>query len=127
MKILTKTVLFRNIALIFSLEKPCYLENRVSGGVPVVYFFRLKYLVEKCIRTFRRRYKFALQFLNLLSDFCNLCAKKPKTCFLARTTWGKTQKVLVKNTFRKSIPPHYGAKRFLFTKVHLIPIQITLF
>ena len=28
-KILTKTVLFRNIALIFSLEKPCYLENRV--------------------------------------------------------------------------------------------------
>ena len=29
MKILTKTVLFRNIALIFSLEKPCYLENRV--------------------------------------------------------------------------------------------------
>ena len=33
-------MLFRDIALIFSLEKPCYLENvllenRVSGGVPV--------------------------------------------------------------------------------------------
>ena len=28
-KICPKTVLFRNIALIFSLEKPCYLENRV--------------------------------------------------------------------------------------------------
>ena len=28
-KIWPKTVLFRNIALIFSLEKPCYLENRV--------------------------------------------------------------------------------------------------
>ena len=31
-------MLFRNIALIFNLEKPCYLENRVSGGVPVVYY-----------------------------------------------------------------------------------------
>ena len=29
LKVLPKTVLFRNIALIFSLEKPCYLENRV--------------------------------------------------------------------------------------------------
>ena len=28
-KILPKTVLFRNIVLIFNLEKPCYLENRV--------------------------------------------------------------------------------------------------
>ena len=28
-KIWPKTLLFRNIALIFSLEKPCYLENRV--------------------------------------------------------------------------------------------------
>ena len=36
LKVLPKTVLFRNIALIFSLEKPCYLENRVSGGVPVL-------------------------------------------------------------------------------------------
>ena len=40
MKYQQKTVLFRNIALISSLEKPCYLENRVvknrvSGGVPV--------------------------------------------------------------------------------------------
>ena len=31
-KIWPKTVLFRNIALIFSLEKPCYLENRVVRG-----------------------------------------------------------------------------------------------
>ena len=30
LKVLPKTVLFRNIALIFSLEKPCYLENRVT-------------------------------------------------------------------------------------------------
>ena len=29
LKVLPKTVLFRNIALIFSFEKPCYLENRV--------------------------------------------------------------------------------------------------
>ena len=29
LKVLPKTVLFRNIALISSLEKPCYLENRV--------------------------------------------------------------------------------------------------
>ena len=29
LKVLPKTVLFRNTALIFSLEKPCYLENRV--------------------------------------------------------------------------------------------------
>jgi len=29
LKVLPKTVLFRNIALIFNLEKPCYLENRV--------------------------------------------------------------------------------------------------
>ena len=29
LKVLPKTVLFRNIALIFSSEKPCYLENRV--------------------------------------------------------------------------------------------------
>ena len=29
LKVLPKTVLFRNIALIFSLEKQCYLENRV--------------------------------------------------------------------------------------------------
>ena len=29
LKVLPKTVLFRNIALIFSLEKPCYLENHV--------------------------------------------------------------------------------------------------
>ena len=28
LKVLPKTVLFRNIALIFSLEKQCYLENR---------------------------------------------------------------------------------------------------
>ena len=28
LKVLPKTMLFRNIALIFSLEKPCYLENR---------------------------------------------------------------------------------------------------
>ena len=28
-KVLPKTVLFRSIALIFSFEKPCYLENRV--------------------------------------------------------------------------------------------------
>ena len=27
--------IFRKIARIFSLEKPCYLENRVSGGVPL--------------------------------------------------------------------------------------------
>ena len=31
-------MLFRNIALILSLEKPCYLENRVSGGVPLEFF-----------------------------------------------------------------------------------------
>ena len=41
LKVFPKTVLFRSIALIFSLEKPCYLEtvlleNRVSGGVPVI-------------------------------------------------------------------------------------------
>ena len=29
LKVLPKTVLFRSIALIFSFEKPCYLENRV--------------------------------------------------------------------------------------------------
>ena len=29
LEVLPKTVLFRKIALIFSLEKPCYLENRV--------------------------------------------------------------------------------------------------
>ena len=29
LKVLPKTVPFRNIALIFSLKKPCYLENRV--------------------------------------------------------------------------------------------------
>ena len=29
LKVLSKTVLFRNIALIFNLKKPCYLENRV--------------------------------------------------------------------------------------------------
>ena len=29
LKVLQKTVLFKNIALIFNLEKPCYLENRV--------------------------------------------------------------------------------------------------
>ena len=29
LKVLPKTVLFRNTALIFSLEKLCYLENRV--------------------------------------------------------------------------------------------------
>ena len=29
LKVLQKTVLFRNIALIFNLEKPCYLEYRV--------------------------------------------------------------------------------------------------
>ena len=47
LKVLPKTVLFRNIALISSLEKQCYLENRVvrepckrrsiklkPGGVP---------------------------------------------------------------------------------------------
>ena len=30
LKVLQKTVLFRNIALIFNLEKSCYLENRVA-------------------------------------------------------------------------------------------------
>ena len=34
-QILTKNVLFRKIARIFSSEKPCYLENRVRGGLPV--------------------------------------------------------------------------------------------
>ena len=29
LKVLPKTVLFRNVVLIFSLEKPCYLENSV--------------------------------------------------------------------------------------------------
>ena len=38
MKIDQKTVLFRKIVRIFSLEKPCYLENRVSGGLPVSLF-----------------------------------------------------------------------------------------
>ena len=37
MEIQPKTVLFRKIARIFSLEKLCYLENRVkSGGLPVL-------------------------------------------------------------------------------------------
>ena len=36
-------MLFRNIALIFSSEKPCYLENRVSGGAPV-HTFKVMYM-----------------------------------------------------------------------------------
>ena len=39
------------------------------------------HLVEKCIRTFRRSYKFVLLFLNLLSDLCNFCAKNRKHVF----------------------------------------------
>ena len=31
LKVLPKTVLFRNLVLIFILEKPSYLENRVVG------------------------------------------------------------------------------------------------
>ena len=58
LKVLPKTVLFRHIALIFSLKKPCYLENRVvrepvSGGVPVLMF--LSECWKRLERNFRKR------------------------------------------------------------------------
>ena len=55
-------------------------------------------VVEKCIRTFRRRYKFLLLFLNLLSDFCNFLCEKNENMFLAvfhsfKDNLGKNAKV----------------------------------
>ena len=76
----------------------------------LVHFFKLKCLVEKCIRTFRSIYIQVCTSI-LKSSFRSLqslCKKNRKHVFSnafhsSRTTRGKTQKFLVKNTLRKSI------------------------